>query len=253
MSESHDERVRQVGTTSLAMCKRYHKHRHQYFENKLSQSNQGGQHGHGAQQGIVPNVLLQHICDAEGVDESIKASARKSIAVSQKIRDDRQATLAGTGADDASSEAFIRGVYDMQNRGDPDSETGLDDLPGEPVRLEGQPATQDKAVNEAYDNALIVLQFYEKNFNYKSLDGKNMPVISSVHFAQNMGNAFWTSEKQQMVYGDGDGEFLYNFTGTIDVIGHEMTVSIARGLPGGGAQLTWLAACCDRVQQQVAI
>src|SRR5438045_3974727 len=43
-------------------------------------------------------------------------------------------------------------------------------LPGKLVRAEGQPASKDKTVNEAYDNCLKVLQFYKEIFNYISLD-----------------------------------------------------------------------------------
>jgi Zn-dependent metalloprotease len=39
-------------------------------------------------------------------------------------------------------------------------------------------------------------------------------------------NASWMGDKvQQMVYGDGGGD-LYNFTACLDIIGHEMTVSV---------------------------
>lgn len=37
--------------------------------------------------------------------------------------------------------------------------------------------------------------------------------------------AVWDSEERQMVFGDG-GEFLSNFTGCIDVIGHELTHAV---------------------------
>ena len=115
------------------------------------------------------------------------------------MRDGRQTTLASADAGDVGDQAFVRAVYDMETQGDPNDQSTMDLLPGKPVRLEGQAAVDDKAVNEAYDNALKVLQFYEQVFSYKSLNGRNMPVISSVHFAQDMGNAFWTSQKQQMV------------------------------------------------------
>ena len=42
----------------------------------------------------------------------------------------------------------------------------------------------------AYENCLKVLEFYQKVFNYTSLDGKNMQVVSSVHVGQAFANAF---------------------------------------------------------------
>lgn len=98
-------------------------------------------------------------------------------------------------------------------------------LPGKPVRSEGQDPTEDQSVNEAYDMALAVLKFYKSKFGYDSLDGEGMEITSSVHFGNGMGNAFWLSDLKQMVYGDGD-DFLHGFTRCVDVIGHEMTVSI---------------------------
>ena len=107
----------------------------------------------------------------------------------------------------------------MENQGSEDDDG--QSLPGEPARLEGQPASSDQTVNQAYDSCLKVLQFYKDTFNYDSIDNKNMHVINSVHFGSGFGNAFWNG--QQMVYGDGD-DTIGNFTACLDVIGHEMTV-----------------------------
>ena len=224
MANSQSPEVRQLGAKTLAITRHLHETRHNDLVAKLSQQPYGNDSPHGTHpQGIIPNILLEHISKAEGVDDAVKESAAKSLAVSQKIRGDRQAAL-GTEAPAVRADTtvqFHRGVYDMQNQG---GESDLGSLPGNPVRVEGQPPTQDDSVNQAYDNCLKVLDFYKKIFNYTSLDNKNMPVTSSVHFSQNYGNAFWTDEYQQMLYGDGDGEALYNFTACIDVIGHEMTV-----------------------------
>ena len=48
-----------------------------------------------------------------------------------------------------------------------------------------------------------------------------MPLTSTVHYQRAYDNAFW--DGQQMVYGDGDGEFFNRFTLAVDVIGHELT------------------------------
>ncbi len=56
-----------------------------------------------------------------------------------------------------------------------------------------------------------------------------MTLISSVHVGEvdengtlvAMNNAFWNGE--QMAYGDGDGVIFRNFTGSLDVVGHELT------------------------------
>ena len=61
-----------------------------------------------------------------------------------------------------------------------------------------------------------------------------MTLVSSVHVGeadQNgalvpMNNAFWNGE--QMAYGDGDGVIFRNFTGSLDVVGHELNTASSR-------------------------
>lgn len=232
MADSQDPDARQLAANTINTARNLHDTRHSVFAAKLARLHFGhdghdapDEHSASAPQSIIPNALLEHISKADDVDDAVKESAARSLTLSQKIRDDRQAVL---GAKEAAvkAEIFHRGVYDMQHRGDGDDSRTFRYLPGKVIRVEGQPLVKDKNVNEAYDNCLKVLEFYKKVFDYNSLDNKNMPVISSVHFAQNYGNAFWFDSKKQMVYGDGD-KFLYNFTGCIDVIGHEMTVSLS--------------------------
>ena len=79
MAESQDQAIRQLGSKTLSMCKRIHQHRHEFFRNKLAHSHPGS--GSGGQQGIVPNILLEHLSKADGVDESVKKSAQKSLAL----------------------------------------------------------------------------------------------------------------------------------------------------------------------------
>lgn len=80
-------------------------------------------------------------------------------------------------------DAPYRAIHDAQNS------TDESDLPGKLVRSEGQAKTKDKAVNEAYDNVGIVLEFYKKYFKWLSIDNKNMDIISTVHFGKRYENA----------------------------------------------------------------
>ncbi|KAK1961423.1 metalloprotease [Colletotrichum sublineola] len=176
---------------------------------------------------IIPDVLLRHIADSADVDQDTRANARRDLehlqGLQQKIQraqqDQEQVTLAA--AVDSSKQPkkpTYRAVYDAKNSNDEQ------DLPGQVVRVEGQKPVDDKAVNEAFDNVGEVLKMY-KRFGWLSIDNHNMNVISSVHFGDKYENAFWDPERMQMVFGDG-GEFLRNFTGTIDVIGHELTHAV---------------------------
>jgi len=112
-----------------------------------------------------------------------------------------------------------------------DAQTGYD-LPGVIVRAEGDPATSDPAVDEAYDGAGHTYDLYLEAYGRNSIDGRGMPLVSTVHYGQGYDNAFWNS--QQMVYGDGDedlpeAERLFNrFTIALEVIGHELTHGVTQ-------------------------
>ncbi|KAI1141228.1 Metalloprotease [Hypoxylon sp. FL0543] len=180
---------------------------------------------------IVPDHMLQHIADSEDVDDETRACARrdlehiKNVHAKYQQAQDLRADTAGqkaavaTEQSTGTTEKTYRAVYDAKH------DSNESHLPGKVVRVEGQKATKDESVNEAYDNAGRVLSFYKDIFNWNSIDNKNMQVISSVHFAQNYENAFWDPEAAQMVYGDGHN-FLTNFTGCVDVIGHELTHAV---------------------------
>ncbi|KAM7192401.1 protease PrtS [Naviculisporaceae sp. PSN 640] len=238
MAQSSDPKVRECGLKSLACQERVHKSRFDTFRAKLAAHHQT-HHQHGHDHGIVPPNLLEAIAGSKSSSQSAKDSAQKTLNLSQQIKDFRAEGSSSTGTlpslagktppkpTKPSETGFYRYVYDMQGKGDDERPTTLRLLPGKLVRSEGDPDTSDKATDEVYTNTLKVLEFYKQFFDFNSLDGEGMPVISSVHFDTNMGNAFWWDGKNQMVYGDGD-DYLYNFTGTIDVIGHEMTHAVTQ-------------------------
>ncbi|MBV7477434.1 M4 family metallopeptidase [Pseudomonas sp. PDM31] len=103
-------------------------------------------------------------------------------------------------------------------------------LPGMPVRLEGQSASGDPAVDEAYDALGASYDFFWKVLGRNSLDNKGFALIGSVHYGQNYENAFWNGS--QMVFGDGDGEIFQRFTRSLDVVGHELTHGVIESEAG---------------------
>src|SRR5262249_31009369 len=94
-------------------------------------------------------------------------------------------------------------------------------LPGRRVRREGDPPSQDVAVNEAFDGLTDTWNFYWTAYGRNSIDDEGLALDATVHFGSNYNNAFWNS--QQMVFGDGDGQLFNRFTIAVDVIGHELT------------------------------
>ena len=97
---------------------------------------------------------------------------------------------------------------------------GSEDLPGAVVRSEGEPPSDDPAVDEAYDGLGLTWELWAREYGRNSLDGAGMPLVATVHYAQDYDNAFW--DGAQMVFGDGDGEIFTRFTASLDVIGHEL-------------------------------
>jgi len=79
----------------------------------------------------------------------------------------------------------------------------------------------DKAAVDAHFYAGTVYDYYKTKFNRDGIDGRNMAIKSTVHYSRSYNNAGWTGT--QMVYGDGDGVQFAPLSGSLDVIGHEIT------------------------------
>jgi Zn-dependent metalloprotease len=107
-------------------------------------------------------------------------------------------------------------------------------LPGQVVRAEGAPPTDDPAVDEAYDGLGHTWGFYQEVLGRNSIDDEGMGLSATVHYGKRYNNAFWNG--RQMVFGDGDGELFNRFTVALDVIGHEL----AHGVTEDEAQLVYM-------------
>lgn len=162
---------------------------------------------------FVPPYLVDQLAESE--DPEIRRLALDAITLDTTARTLRTtlATMPMMTAIPSLAGTKERRIYDMNNRRFP--------LPGKLRRSEGDAAVADEAVNEAYDHAGIVYDFYSENFDRNSLDNRGMALISSVHMDRRWNNAFWNGE--QMAYGDGDGRLFIRFTKALDVVGHEMT------------------------------
>lgn len=106
-----------------------------------------------------------------------------------------------------------RSVYDMGGNYDP--------LPGTLRRAEGQQASGDAMVDEAYENAGIVHAYYKSVLSRESLDGAGCALLSCVNYGHQVGNGFWDGVR--MLYGAGDGALFHSFTRSLSIAAHEMT------------------------------
>jgi len=163
---------------------------------------------------IIPPYILDHMSQSN--DAKVRRVAIEAIEQSAAARAVRRAMtmMAGFAAVPSPGAKRHRLVYDVENG-------GFAQLPGTLVRSEGDPKSEDPAVNEAYSGAGTTYNFYKRLFGRNSLDDRGMTLISSVHLGQKLNNAFWTGD--QMCYGDGDGRIFIRFTKSLDVVGHELT------------------------------
>jgi thermolysin len=80
----------------------------------------------------------------------------------------------------------------------------------------GQPAMVD-----AHFYANVTDAFYQGRHGFDWLAHYPQGMRSSVHVGRNYNNAGWNGT--QMIYGDGDGRTFIEFSGDLDVVGHELS------------------------------
>ncbi|KAF3891084.1 MULTISPECIES: M4 family metallopeptidase [Nostocales] len=162
---------------------------------------------------IVPPYILENL--AVNGNTQQREWAFRTLNVSAQFRGRRNTVGAVNFA--VSPGQKRRSVFDAKSN---------ENLPGQLVRSEGDPPSQDPAVNEAYDGAGATYDLYYQVYERNSIDDKGLRLDSTVHYGVNYDNAFWNGD--QMVYGDGDGEIFQRFTKAIDVIAHELTHGVTQ-------------------------
>jgi len=166
--------------------------------------------------GFIPPHILRHLAEHTD-DRELRDSADATLEQSAQLRGERVALtmLASPLAIPAGEKR--RTVYDARHGRD---------LPGKLVRGEGDPATRDRAVNEAYDGAGKTYDFYRSAYGRNSIDDRGLRLDSTVHYDVAFDNAQWNG--RQMIYGDGDGKVFQRFTKCLDIIGHELTHGVTQ-------------------------
>jgi Zn-dependent metalloprotease len=178
---------------------------------------------------ILPPHILRNIAK-NATDPREREFALNALALDTTLRTSRltYSLLGGLKAQHPAASLAPpnkkRSIYDTNHS---------EDLPGTLKRSEGDNPNSDTAVNQAYDGLGDTFDFYLSAYQRNSIDNAGMPMVATVHFSTDYDNAFWNGE--QMVFGDGDGVIFTGFTGSIDVIGHELT----HGVTGSEANLTY--------------
>ncbi|MYT28959.1 MULTISPECIES: M4 family metallopeptidase [unclassified Streptomyces] len=169
----------------------------------------------------VCSIVPPHIVDAlaQADDPELRQIGQHTRELDRRHREQRLRAPLGVApaAPPAGGEQPNRTLFDARQG---------TDLPGDRVRGEQDPPTDDQAANQAYDNLGTTFTFYYEVFQRRSIDNAGLPLDASVHYSRNYNNALWNS--QQMVFGDGDGRRLHNFTGSLVVIAHELTHGVTQ-------------------------
>ncbi|MBC9225999.1 peptidase M4 family protein [Aeromicrobium sp. 636] len=158
--------------------------------------------------GIVPPHLLRRIASLEDERFSVAVAAARS-ALAERTEHHHHPNVARPAP---AGPGLHRRVHDAQN---------ATSLPGRLVRSEGDPATGDVAVDEAYDGFGATDALFRGVYGRRSIDDADLPLVGTVHYGRAYDNAFWDGSR--MVFGDGDGEIFGRFTASLSVIGHELT------------------------------
>jgi Zn-dependent metalloprotease len=168
---------------------------------------------------IVPPHILKKLLDSE--DPALRRAALNTILSTARLRGERgiRAMAAGNAS---SPSAGRRTIYDCGHS------TELADA--RIVRTEEGVVSTDVAVNQAFEGLGATREFYRTVLQRDSIDDKGMRLDGYVHRGVKYNNAFW--DGQEMVFGDGDGVIFTDFTGSLDVIGHELTHGVTEFVAG---------------------
>ncbi|CAN5118178.1 M4 family metallopeptidase [soil metagenome] len=172
---------------------------------------------------IVPPYLLAKLAQADehGL-AGAAAAARRALQGVGPLHDARvqhaaavTPTLGATPP--ALPVAVRRTIFDARH---------TEKLPGRAVRREGDTASPDVTVDEAYDGLGATFALFHEEFGRDSIDGAGLPLLATVHYGKSYDNAYWDGER--MVFGDGDGEVFGRFTASVSVIGHELAHGVTQ-------------------------
>jgi Zn-dependent metalloprotease len=164
---------------------------------------------------VIPIQLLRRLAADPRIPASSRDSFSRTVLLDEIWRSKRgefSAAPKSTGTIKADSVDVI--IYDC---------AGTEIVPGTLVDPE---YSKDGAVLRANDFTTKLAAFLEQCFSRNSIDNLGKALVSSVHFSRIYSNAYWSSELMQMVYGDGDGLILLDFTLSPEFIAHE----VAHGL-----------------------
>ena len=167
---------------------------------------------------ITPPHILQKLLESSDAD--VRAAALNTLLTTARLRGERAVRATVTGA--AVPAGGRRTIHDCRHS------TFLQSAVL--ARTEDGPRSTDLSVNRAFDGFGVTRQFYRDVFGRDSIDDHGMRLEGYVHRGTAYNNAFW--DGQEMVFGDGDGKIFSDFTGSLDVIAHELAHGVTEHTAG---------------------
>jgi Zn-dependent metalloprotease len=171
---------------------------------------------------VIPKDVLERFAADRKLDEELRHVLTQSARLTDAIRNLRLHAAELTSLAHASGAHLVQLasspkilVYDCRH---------TQNLPGTPVSSPQK--STDATAKRTFVETTSVAKFYSSVFGRNSIDNAGMTMLSSIHFGRNFNNAMWNGS--QMLYGDGDGKLFTDFTGSNDVIGHELTHGVTQ-------------------------
>jgi Zn-dependent metalloprotease len=168
---------------------------------------------------ITPPFILTKLLDSD--NEAIRQAALATLLTTAQLRGQREVRGIIAGALATAGDGR-RSIFDCEHG---------TFLPfARLVRSEDDGPATDPSVNQAFDGFGVTRTFYRDVFQRNSIDGRGMRLQGYVHRGNHYNNAFW--DGQEMVFGDGDGQVFSDFTGSLDVIAHELAHGVTEHTAG---------------------
>jgi len=164
---------------------------------------------------IVPPHILRRLLESQS--EDIRRVALDTLLATTRLRAERD-VVASLGFLPSLAGGKRRTIFDCRN--------GRNLFLATLVRSESGPKSSDSSVNRAFDGLGQTYGFYKDVLKRNSIDGRGMRLDGYVHFSRSYNNAFW--DGRRMIFGDGDGQIFADFTGSLDVIAHELTHGVTQ-------------------------
>ena len=156
----------------------------------------------------------------ESGDAAVRSAALSTLLTTTRLRGERGVRSSQVGSPPPAQAR--RTISDCQHR--TDLATAV------VARTEDGPASADPSVNAAFEGFGATRDYYRQVHGRNSIDDRGMRLDGYVHRGTAYQNAFW--DGQEMVFGDGDGEVFTDFTGSLDVIAHELTHGVTEYTSG---------------------